>query len=345
MPALDPWLAEHLACPRDRGRLHEIAGGLACGHGHSYPIVDGVPVMLVDESTPTIDIAPASLRAARVDDPTGLYLETLSLSPDEKQGIVERSRAGGPIDAVVMYLVAATNGLMYRHLIGQLQEYPIPTLSLPPGNKTRLLDVGCSWGRWTLAAGRAGYQAVGIDPSLGAVMAARRVARQTGSRALYVVADARYLPFVDNAFDTVYSYSVIQHFSRADATLAIGEAGRVLHDGGCATIQMPTRYGVRCLYHQARRGFTDGAGFDVRYWSLPELRRLFTRAVGKTRFDVDCYFGIGLQRSDAALMPPSLRAILALSESLKAVSRVVAPLVWVADSVVVTSLKAGSARA
>ena len=38
---------------------------------------------------------------------------------------------------------------------------------------TRLLDIGCSWGRWSLAAAARGYDAVGIDPSLGAIMAAR----------------------------------------------------------------------------------------------------------------------------------------------------------------------------
>ena len=45
-------------------------------------------------------------------------------------------------------------------------------LDLPRGP---LLDIGCSWGRWSLAAARKGYSVVGIDPSLGAVMAARRI--------------------------------------------------------------------------------------------------------------------------------------------------------------------------
>src|SRR6187402_1499218 len=65
------------------------------------------------------------------------------------------------IDPVVAFLVAATNGLLYRHLIGQLTSYPIPDLALPPGNGRPLLDVGCSWGRWTMAAAARGYDAIG----------------------------------------------------------------------------------------------------------------------------------------------------------------------------------------
>jgi hypothetical protein len=75
----------------------------------------------------------------------------------------------------------------------------------------------------------------------------------------------------------VYSYSVLQHLSRADAEAAVAEMGRVLVDGGTAKVQMPTTLGVRCLFHQVKRGFRDGRGFEVRYWSLPALRRLFTR--------------------------------------------------------------------
>ena len=66
---------------------------------------------------------------------------------------------------MVAYLVAATNGFMYLHLLGKLSEYPIPDLRLPEGNGTPLLDVGCNWGRWSIAAARKGYAATGVDPS------------------------------------------------------------------------------------------------------------------------------------------------------------------------------------
>jgi SAM-dependent methyltransferase/uncharacterized protein YbaR (Trm112 family) len=340
---IDPWFVENLVCPVDKQSLTVVGANLQCVSGHAYPIVDDVPVMLIPDAPQTIGLADQSLRRARhelIDERApDLYLESLGISDEEKEGVLRLARRGSAIDPVVAHLVAATNGLMYRHLIGALDRYPVPILPLPPGAGRSLLDVGCSWGRWTLAAAARGYTAVGLDPSLGAVMAARRVAQRLGAQCRFVVGDARCLPFADNRFDDVYSYSVIQHFSRLDARRAVAEAGRVLKPGGAAKVQMPTRYGIRCLVHQVRRGFHDGEGFDVRYWSLPELRRLFSGGIGETRIVTDCYFGIGLQPSDIPLMTPARAAIVRLSEALKDLSRRVRPLVWVADSVFAEAVK------
>lgn len=340
---VDPWFIANLTCPIDHRSLHAQDAMLICADGHRYHVVDGVPVMLRPDVASTIPLADWSLRRAsgegidrRAPD---LFLESLGISEQEKLGVLELAARPGAIDPVVAYLIAATNGLMYRHLIGSLGRYPIPELPLPPGQGRALLDIGCSWGRWTIAAASHGYDAVGIDPSLGAVMAARRVAAHLGVSCRFVVGDARHLPFADGRFDDVYSYSVIQHFSRPDAAAAVGEVGRVLRAGGLAKVQMPNRFGLRCLVHQVRRRFRDGDGFDVRYWTLPELKRVFGHGVGATRFEADCYFGIGLQRSDLALMTPMLAAVVRLSEALKAISRHVHALVWLADSVFAESSK------
>ncbi len=342
--ACDPWLLEHLVCPADHGAVRLAGDCLECASGHRFPLIDGVPVMLLDAVPTTMAGTEQSLRRARGESVDArapdLHLESLGISEDEKRGVIELSRRGGAIDPVVAYLVAATNGLMYRHLIGALDRYPIPEIALPMSPGAALLDVGCSWGRWSLAAQAKGYVVVGIDPSLGAVMAARRVAHQLGARNRYVVGDARCLPFAPHLFDVAYSYSVLQHLSKADAGKAVSEMGRVLKPGGMAKVQMPTRSGVRCLYHQARRGFREGTGFEVRYWSLPELRRLFNAQVGTTRFEVDGFFGIGLQSSDELLMPPARRWVLRASRHLKVASRSLSLLTWVADSVFVESVKA-----
>ena len=156
-----------------------------------------------------------------------------------------------------------------------------------------------------------------------------------------MVGDARYLPFAAGTFDVVFSYSVIQHFSERDAEHAVGEIGRVLRPGGTAKVQMPTRYGVRCLYHQVRRGFRAARGFEVRYRTLPELRRLFATRVGPAQFEADCYFGIGLQPSDSPMMTPGLKAITAASEALKRTSLRLPTLICVADSVFIEAVKPG----
>jgi SAM-dependent methyltransferase len=269
----------------------------------------------------------------------GLYLESLSISEIQKNGIIHLARTGaGRIDPVVAYMIGATNGNLYSHLIGKLDSYPIPHLRLPAGGGQTFLDLGCNWGRWSIAAAQKGYRVTGIDPQLGAIMAARRVSRELGLSINYVVADARYLPFAANSFDNVFSYSVLQHLSKQNVAAAVSEIARALRPGGASLVQMPTPFGVRTFYNQARRRFRPAHGFQVRFWTIPSLRRLFSQ-IGETRISVDCYFGTGLQHADAHLMPAKWRFVLAVSEALRKMSRFARPMVYVADSVYVHSTK------
>lgn len=341
----DGWLIRHLVCPRGRTALKEIDGFLAAETGARYPVIDGVPVFLLDDVRQTIGVARKSIERTRnALDPRAphLYLESLGITEEEKTALVDAVKRGSQkVDPVVSALVAATNGIAYKHLIGKLDEYPIPNIPLPKSEGERLLDIGCNWGRWCVAAARSGYRPVGIDPSLGAIMAARRTCRALQVSAEFVVGDARFLPFADESFDAVFSYSVIQHFSYEDAAKAFSEAGRVLKPGGRCLIQMPNWLGARSLYHLTRRGFAAGRDFDVRYWRLSELKKQFEKHIGPTRLFVDCFFGLGLQKSDLGMMPPFKRAAIEISEALKSASRKLPFLLWIADSVFVESRKPG----
>lgn len=342
---LDSWYLSNLVCPRDHLELRHVNDALLCPTGHGYPFVNGVPVMLLDDVKQTMNLVEASLKQARnqmgTDDRMPeLFLESVGISEEEKKGVIKLALEGHcKIDPVVAYLIGATNGIMYKHLIGKIDSYPIPELRLPAGNGQSFLDIGCNWGRWSIAAARKGYVPIGVDPSLGAIMASKRVTDSLGLAIKYLVADARYLPFRQNSVDNVFSYSVLQHLSRHDAGLALSEVGRVLKPGGTGFIQMPTRFGVRCIYHQARRRFKEGQGFEVRYWTIPALKRLFARTVGSTEISVDCYFGIGLQKTDSELMPIGLKLVLAGSEMLRRLSRFAPFLKYVADSVYVKAIK------
>lgn len=343
---VDPWLLERLACPLDGAGLAPLGmGQLCCPQGHRFPVVHGVPVLLNAATDATLWVRDASLQAAREAAKDPWQLDTLGVSADEKAALSEQlaQPRAHPVDPVAAFLVAATNGIAYKHLIGRLPGLPIPDLRLPPGGGAALLDIGCSWGRWTVAAARRGYRPIGIDPSLGAVLAAQRIARGQGLEAHFVVGDARQLPVRAQALDTVFSYSVLQHFSRHDAAQAVREIGRVLKAGGRSLVQMPTVFGLRCLWHQARRRFREpGPGFDVRYWTVPALRRLFTQAIGDSTTAVDCFFGIGLQPADLPLMPPTHRAAIRTSEWLRKASQWLPMLKYTADSVYVQSTKAAT---
>lgn len=315
-------LWKHVTCPVDTLPIHRTGDEVVCGEGHTYPVVRGIPVMVVPDVAQTHNAATETLQQAR------------------GEPAPEPEPLPNGIDPVVNELVGATCGYLYNPLIGRLQRYPIPSLRLPPGDGRTLLDVGCNWGRWTISAARSGYRAVGIDPNLTALLAARRVARQLGVDAAFVAGDARYLPFRTGSLDTVFSYSVIQHFSKEDARSALAEAGRVLAPGGTSLIQMPNRWGIRSLYHQARRRFAPGGGFDVRYWTVPELLRAFETAIGPSRISVDGYFGLGIQSADVDMLPPRYAAIVRASELLRGLSTRLPWMAHAADSLYVTSVKA-----
>lgn len=341
---LDNWCLENLACPRTHTPLFESVEGLVSPAGTVYPVVEGIPILLRDDVAQTIGLARASLDRAsgRLIDQRApdLFLESLGMSEEEKVGVLDLARRpDNLIDPVVSYLVGATNGIAYKHLIGRLNHYPIP--SFPLEGNGQLLDLGCSWGRWTLAAAKRGFDVVGLDPSLGALMAAKRVSGSLGIRARYICGDARFLPFRDESFDAVFSYSVLQHLSETDVELALQDIARVLRPGGVSLIQMPNKIGMRCLYHQARRGFRAPIEFEVRYWSMRELHETFGRFLGEPTAYVDCFFGLGLQKADLDLMPISHRALIGLSETLKGMSKAIPMLIRFADSVFLLSRKSG----
>ena len=62
---IDSRLRERLVCPRDHGPLSDANGALRCAAGHVYPIVDGVPVMLIADVPQTFKAAGASLAGHR----------------------------------------------------------------------------------------------------------------------------------------------------------------------------------------------------------------------------------------------------------------------------------------
>jgi SAM-dependent methyltransferase len=236
------------------------------------------------------------------------------------------------VDRYVADHLVKTHGTLYRGV--ELTRYPIPELPLRgPG---RLLDLGSNWGRWTIAAARAGFEATGIDPNEKAIRAARRVAGELGVRAEYVVGDARELPFPDASFDVVHSYSVLQHLPKADVRRVVAEARRVLRPGGVAWIEMPNAHGPLNLVRRARAG--EPSGFDMRYWTRAELREAFA-AIGPVDLLADGYLTVNPQPADLDLLRRRHRAVVHVSEGLRRASTHLPALVGLADSLVVRAVR------
>jgi SAM-dependent methyltransferase len=322
MQAFDEGLLGLVVCPRDRQDLRRESDWLCCPLGHRYRIVDGIPILLVAEAEQTHIEGTRALVVAEAGQTTGP--REVPLRP-------------GEIDPFVREVIGATNGALYQHLVGTLTEYPVPSLRLPAGEGRSFLEIGCNWGRWCLAAAQSGYRPVGIDPSLKGIRAARRVAQQLGIEVSYLVADGRYLPFRDSTFDQVFSYSVLQHLSKQNTRAVLAEIRRVLRCTGQSLVQLPNVFGVRCLYHQLRRGFRETTGFEVRYWTIPELSRTFESALGPTSIEVDGFFSLNPQISDLRLFPWQYKLLVLLSHGLQRLSRHAPGLAYLADSLYLLS--------
>jgi 2-polyprenyl-3-methyl-5-hydroxy-6-metoxy-1,4-benzoquinol methylase/uncharacterized protein YbaR (Trm112 family) len=315
-----------VVCPRDRTELRQDNDSLVCLQGHRFPIIDGIPVLLLEELPTNTAIAESIAYAATREGEEFLY-------------------EGEDVHPQVSQMVSATSGILYAQLVGNLPRYPIPELRLGGGAGREFLDIGCNWGRWCFAAARKGYRVVGLDPHLHSLRAAQVVAKQLGLDVTFICGDARAMPFRDERFDVAFSYSVIQHFSRPDARTTVAEIGRILRPGGMSFVQMPNAVALRSFYHLARRRFEDGGGFDVRYWTRRSLKQLFGQLVGATSLSVDGFFGLGIQASDRDLLPLRYRAVIGASELLRKVTDFFPPLAAVADSQYVTSVKQPSQKA
>ena len=343
--SLSPELLSLLRCPLEGTSLRQEGSWLLSETGRRYPIVQGIPVLLADEDQLQLWVGAGSLAHARRwatgqrDDPYAIA--TIGLDDHQLQTLraacTQLSYAA--IDPVASALVAATNGIAYLPLVNTMTAYPMPeTRLLMDVEGCTVLDIGCSWGRWVHDFAKHARLVVGVDPSLGAVLAAQRIAHQLGTQArcAFVVADARRLPFANGSFDRVYSYSVIQHFSRDDAELAFASAGRTLKRPGQLLIQMANAWGLRSLQHQARRRFREGTGFNVRYWTPAALRALTRRTVGEeANLEADGYFGLGMRSENASQIGGWRGRLLRLSGWLVSVSKRVAPLTLFADSLFV----------
>lgn len=323
---MNEWLRENLVCPRDKQKLKLSGNNLVCSENHSYPVVDDIPIMLLEEEERIHNYMTETLASVA---------EIQTSDKTEPQPLIN---AENEVDPFVQAEIPLTSGNLYTPLQNKLTRYPLPEFRMPQSSGERLIDVGCNWGRWSITAAQKGYKPVGIDPSLRAVLAARRVSKQLKVSTDFVVGDARHLPFAESCFDAGFSYGVFQHFSKENAKTSLEEIARVVKKDGNVMVQMPNKYGIRSFQQQARRNFSEGKDFEVRYWTPAELMKFFTRTFGETKLTADCYFGLGIQKNDVDLLPARFKAVVHSSEVLRKASWKLPFLSKVADSVYLESI-------
>jgi 2-polyprenyl-3-methyl-5-hydroxy-6-metoxy-1,4-benzoquinol methylase len=292
----------------DHTDLHIQDGELACERCHQFFVEQGIPVLTDQVRREAI---PGNMEPCR--------------SLDQ----------GDSIDPFVSDWLVNTNGNLYWRARGNLRRYPIPHWPFAGRNGQVLVDVGCSWGRWSIAAARAGYSAIGLDVHIDALAAAGRVSRQLGVQADYVCGDVEHLPFQARSIDILFSYSVLQHVDRAKVLQFFQEASRVLKPQGLCIVQLPNVFGLYNILLEAKRGFRDAkpGTFEMRYWSKTGIRDAVEGAgLRDLEIRADGFFTQNPQFSDLDLLSPAGRIVVLASHAGRKAASVLPVLTRLADS-------------
>jgi len=104
----------------------------------------------------------------------------------------------------------------------------------------RILDLGCGDGRHLHFYGRLGYEICGLDYAPTAIRLARQWLAEEGLSAELVCAKMTTIPWVDESFDAVICFQVINHGLIEGIRRTIREIYRVLRDGGWLFVTVST---------------------------------------------------------------------------------------------------------
>lgn len=105
------------------------------------------------------------------------------------------------------------------------------------GSKSKALDLGCGGGEFSILASRYCNSVVGLDFSESSLRRAHKKIDPPGINKLkFIQADAVRLPFKDNIFDLVFSFSTLEYIRDLEAVLK--EMHRLLRSDGVAIFDL-----------------------------------------------------------------------------------------------------------
>jgi hypothetical protein len=102
---------------------------------------------------------------------------------------------------------------------------------------------------------------------------------------------------------------------------------------------MPNKAGLITLLTKWSSRNSEGADFNVRYYSIGELLAMFESKIGKSDWCVDCFFGLNVHARDRRFVSFSKRCIVDVADLFYRASQAIPTLGRMADSVFVNSTK------
>ena len=242
----------------------------------------------------------------------------------------------------VQQQIAATNGIQYVDRIGKLKNYPIYELPVEKVEAGLMLDIGNGWGRWLVAGSAKGYIPVGIDLRLEFCQAARQTLRNSALNGYTVVADLNEIPFKDNVFDLVWSFSVLQHTHKKRLLNCLNHIKRVLLCGGFSMLEFPNKNGVRNKVGPAKQFASQADDYNswvVRYYTIKEYKLIFNKIFGNFRFWNHSFLGIGVLKEDMKYVSFKNKILCGISLMGSFISKMIRPLKNYSDSIYIKAFK------
>jgi SAM-dependent methyltransferase/uncharacterized protein YbaR (Trm112 family) len=322
---IDSALLEILGCPACGHSLELNSDALICTEcSDRYMVVGSIPLLILNSA-----------------EPTHKGWEAIANENSVLTGAPGRDLNDDEAPAFIEAMIVPTCGNLFRGW--KLSDgYPISDFPKFPAGAT-ILDIGCNWGRWTIAGAKAGYRVIGVDIHLQALLCAGWLADRLvpENKPSFVLGDARYLPFAVESFESVFSHSTIQHFSRRNTLIILDNISRVLKPGAKSVIQMPPNIGGIRARLAAMRGFDlrEGSEFDVRWYSLGELTEIFSKHVGESSWSTDCFLGLNVHARDKEHIKGVRKLIIHTASILEFAAQQIPAIRHFSDSVFVTSTK------
>lgn len=181
-------------CPECKGKLNRSKFAYSCQKcSIEYPIKNGIPILL-----------------------------PLGMNEFKKAEAEHHSKNINTYDK--LHQLDTSSGSFY------IKDRLSSILSLP--NNSSVLEVGCGTGTHGIELMKKGYRLVETDISYEAVMKTYEKAKMSNvsSMGSYIVADAENLPFATNAFDGIFTVSVLHHLPNPRE--GISEARRCIKPNG-----------------------------------------------------------------------------------------------------------------
>jgi len=246
-----------------------------------------------------------------------------------------------PIPWEIQRCISSTNGKHYAKLITKLKEYPEYELPVKSIQKQALmLDIGNGWGRWLVAGGKKGYIPIGIDLRLAYCKIARKTMRHFNTNGYTVVADLENIPFKDNLFELIWSFSVIQHTHEKRMKNCLQHAERLLSESGHVMLEFPNKNGIRnrffSLSHTEEKKYNS---WCVRYYSIQEYKNIISSLFSGFSFSNHSFLGIGVLKEDLKYVPFPDKILCAVSLLLSGFTKFIPGLKYWSDSIYINAAK------